>query len=73
MSDEPTRLLTTQAITKEALRVLNEELERVPRYYKIRQLDGTYCICKGYVNGPIVKDKLSEAEANTYLRLLKEQ
>lgn len=48
-------------------------LEQKPsRYYKVRQLDGTWCICKGYPSGPIVKDKLSEEEANAYLKLLKE-
>ena len=68
--------LTIADITREALKVLEAEFDgaaNIVRYYKVRQLDGTYCICKGYPNGPIVKDKLSEEEANTYLKLLKEQ
>lgn len=67
MSDE----LTTAAITKEALEILNAELSGVPRYYKVRQLDGTWCICEGYPNGPIIKDKMTEAEVNAYLKLLR--
>ena len=64
--------LTVAQVTKEALQILDAELSGVVRYYKVKQLDGTWCISKGHAAGSIVKDKLTEAEANTYLRLLKE-
>lgn len=67
------RQLTTAAVTKEALEILNAELSGTPRYYKIRQLDGKYYIVKGYPSGPSVKDGLTEEEADAYLKLLKEQ
>ena len=65
--------LTLEQVTKEALEILNAKLSGVPRYYKVRQLDGTWCICEGYPNVPIIKDKMTEAEVNTYLKLLKKQ
>lgn len=42
-------------------------------YFKVKQLDGTWCIAKGYPSGPIIKDKLTKEEADAYLKLLKEQ
>lgn len=73
MSDKPTRLLTTQAVTKQALEILNAELSGVPRYYKVQTVGGEWYIAKGYPSGPSVKDGLTEAEADAYLKLLKEQ
>jgi hypothetical protein len=43
------------------------------RYYKVRGLGGKWYIAKGYPNGPSVKNGLTEAEADAYLKLLKEQ
>ena len=67
------RGLTTQAITQEALKILNDELGLGPRYYKVRRLDGKYYIAKNFPSGQSVKGGLTEAEADAYLKLLKEQ
>jgi hypothetical protein len=73
MSDKPTGLLTTQAITKEALKILEQQLLNEVRYYKVRGLGGKWYIVKGYSGGPSVKGGLTEAEADAFLKLLKEQ
>lgn len=73
MSDKPTRLLTTQAITKQALEILEQQLLNEVRYYKVQTVGGKWYIAKGYPTGPSVKDGLTEAEADAYLKLLKEQ
>jgi hypothetical protein len=43
-----------------------------PRYYKVRGLDGKYYIAKNFPSGQSVKGGLTEAEADAYLKLLKE-
>ena len=73
MSDRPTTLLTTADITREALRILEQQLLNEVRYYKVQTVGGLWYIAKGYPTGPGVKDGLTEAEADTYLKLLKEQ
>lgn len=73
MSDKPTRLLTTQAITEEALKILEQQLLNEVRYYKVQMLNGQWYIAKGYSTGPSVKGGLTEAEADAFLKLLKEQ
>lgn len=42
------------------------------KYYKVQGPDGGWYIAKDYPMGPIVKSGLTEAEANAYLKLLKE-
>jgi hypothetical protein len=70
---EPRPTLTTADITREALKILNEGFSGGPRYYKVRGLDGKYYIAKNFPSGQSVKGGLTEAEADAYLKLLKEQ
>ncbi len=67
------RGLTTQAITQEALKILNDELSGVVRYYKVQGPDDWWYIAKDYPMGPRVKGGLTSKEADAYLKLLKEQ
>ncbi len=53
---------------------INQTLQiKIESYYVVQGLDGKYYIAKGYPSGPIVKDGLTHEEAQTYMRLLKEQ
>ena len=70
---KPTSVLTTAGITREALKILNDELSGVVRYYKVQGPDKRWYIAKDYPMGPSVKRGLTKAEADAYLKLLKEQ
>ena len=69
---KPTSILTTADITREALKILEQGLSGGPRYYKVRGLDGKWFIAMGFPSGPSVKGGLTEAEADAFLKLLKE-
>jgi hypothetical protein len=70
---KPTSILTTADITREALKILNEGFSGGPRYYKVQGPDDWWYIAKDYPSGQSVKGGLTEAEADAYLKLLKEQ
>jgi hypothetical protein len=71
---KPTGLLTTADITREALKIVNEGMSKWDHtYYKVQTAGGSWYIAKGYPSGPSVKDGLTEAEADAFLKLLKEQ
>ena len=70
---EPRPTLTTADITREALKILEQGLSGGPRYYKVQGPDDWWYIAKDYPMGPRVKGGLTEAEADAYLKLLKEQ
>jgi hypothetical protein len=70
---KPTSILTTADITREALKILNEGFSGGPRYYKVQTVSGLWYIAKNFPSGQSVKGGLTEAEADAYLKLLKEQ
>jgi hypothetical protein len=63
--------LTVADVTREALKVLEREMR--PHYYKIRMMDGEYAISTSLKLYDVVKMGLTEAEADAYLKLLKEK
>jgi hypothetical protein len=65
------RALTTADITREALKILEDSMR--PHYYKIMMVDGEYAIATSLKLCDVVKMGLTEAEADAYLKLLKEQ
>jgi hypothetical protein len=67
------RALTLEAVTREALKILEQGLSGGPRYYKVRGLDGKHYIAKNFPTGQSVKGGLTEAEADAYLKLLREE
>jgi hypothetical protein len=68
---KPTSVLTTAGITREALKIIEESF--CPQYYKVQGPDKRWYIAKDYPMGPSVKRGLTKAEADAYLKLLKEQ
>jgi len=62
--------LTVADVTREALKILAQEVR--PHYYKIRMMDGEYAISTSLKLYDVVKMGLTEAEADAYLKLLKE-
>jgi hypothetical protein len=66
--------ITVADITREALKVLEQEMGKVDyNYYMVHTFDGTYNIVQGHpaYNPPAVKTGLTREEAKAFMKLLK--